>query len=335
MILIRADANEKIGSGHIMRCMAIASALRKHGEQVLFVTADDRGDDLIDQKGFRHISLNTNWKKMEEELSILQGLITSIKPSLVLVDSYFVTEYYFEEINRFAKVAYMDDFGKNKWMIDYLINYNIYSTTIDYSFYHCQRTKLILGPKYTPLREEFNNISKHSIQEKIMNVVISAGGSDPERITEKFIECVCPKWTDVIFHFVVGTLNPRVEKLKELEKNNVVLHINERNMAKLMQNCDVAISAAGTTLYELCACGIPTITYILADNQILAANEFEKQMIMLSAGDCRNNEHFIENCNNLLSKLTVDKRRKLSINMQNLVDGCGAERIVEKLLVRH
>ena len=77
---------------------------------------------------------------------------------------------------------------------------------------------------------------------------------------------------------------------------------------------------------------IPTITYILADNQVLAAKEFERQMIMLNAGDCRSNKYFVEKCNNLLNDLTTDKRRMLSANMQNLVDGCGAERIAELLM---
>ena len=55
-------------------------------------------------------------------------------------------------------------------------------------------------------------------------------------------------------------------------------------------------------------------------------------MIMLNAGDCRSNKYFVEKCNNLLNDLTTDKRRMLSANMQNLVDGCGAERIAELLM---
>lgn len=71
-----------------------------------------------------------------------------------------------------------------------------------------------------------------------------------------------------------------------------------------MQKCDIAISAAGSTLYELCATGIPAITYTLADNQLIAAEQFDKQGIMLSAGDCRDDEGFIVRLEKLLDKLT-------------------------------
>ena len=99
-------------------------------------------------------------------------------------------------------------------------------------------------------------------------------------------------------------MNPRIDIIRGKILGNAVLHINEHNMSALMQKCDIAISAAGSTLYELCATGIPAITYTLADNQLIAAEQFDKQGIMLSAGDCRDDEGFIVRLEKLLDKLT-------------------------------
>ncbi len=115
---------------------------------------------------------------------------------------------------------------------------------------------------------------------------------------------------------------------------NIVLHINEQNMSGLMQKCDVAISAAGSTLYELCACGTPTITYTLADNQLIAAEEFQNRGLMVNAGDCRNNDIFIDKIVEILRDLIDDKykRQQMSFCMQLLIDGRGAQRLVDELL---
>lgn len=332
MILIRADANENIGSGHVMRCLSIANALVRKEEKVLFITADHKADKLIKQRGFERICLESDWSVMDQEIPVLRGIIERYKPSLLLIDSYYVTEYYFIELGRLIKTAYIDDLNEKCWSVNYLINYNIYSTCLDYSKYNRSKTELILGTENAPLRDEFRRIEQHAIKNTIEEILVSAGGSDPEKITERLIENVCPKWPAIRFHFVVGSLNPRINGIKKLKKNNIVLHINEKNMSALMKNCDVAIAAAGSTLYELCACGVPTLTYTLADNQLAAAKEFNRRGIMINAGDCRGNERFASGLNEILEILDKEKRLRLSINMQTLVDGCGADRIAEKLL---
>ena len=331
MILVRADANEIIGTGHLMRCLSIARAFADKGEDVRFITADHKGDSLIHSRGFESLCLESEYNAMDSEDIV--PVIEEYKPELLIVDSYFVTKKYFDRVNSLCKVAYIDDVNEAVWNVDFLIDYNIFGTVIDYSGYEDTKTSLLLGPKFAPLRSEFINVSKHIIK-PVADVMISAGGSDPEEITEKIMEGICPSWSNICFHFVVGALNPRLEKIKALLAPNMVLHINEQNMSGLMQKCDIAISAAGSTLYELCACGTPTITYTLADNQLLAAEEFERQELMINAGDCRNNAEFIENLNQKLDYYAgnIEKRKIVSEKMQLLVDGFGAERIVNSLI---
>ena len=331
MILIRADANEIIGAGHLMRCLSIARAFADKGEDVRFITADHKGDSLIHSRGFESLCMESEYNAMDSEDIV--PVIEEYKPELLIVDSYFVTKEYFDRVNSLCKVAYIDDINEAVWDADFLIDYNIFGTVLDYSGYVNTRTSLLLGPKFAPLRSEFKNVPKHIIK-PVSDVMISAGGSDPEKITERIMKEICPIWKEVSFHFVVGALNPRLEKIKALLAPNMVLHINEQNMSGLMQKCDIAISAAGSTLYELCACGTPTITYTLADNQLLAAEEFERQELMINAGDCRNNASFIENLNQKLDYYAgnIEKRKIVSRKMQLLVDGYGAERIVNSLI---
>ena len=333
MILIRADANEKIGTGHVMRCLSIANAFVRAGHEVKFVTADHRGDGLIQSRGFESICLDSEWTQMEREG--MGRVVRTYRPDLLLVDSYFATESYLSSLSNSVILACIDDQNLAIWDLDYLIYYNIFGPVMDYSGYKKTRTKLLLGPCYAPLRDEFVSAGFHEIYD-VSDVMVSAGGADPERITEKLIENVCKDLNDITFHFVVGALNPRLERIKEMarEHHNVILHINEKNMAGLMKSCDIAISAAGSTLYEFCACGTPTITYALADNQLIATNEFDKQKIMLSAGDCRNNEKFIAGLMALIKRLIGNEKLRLEMSrrMQKIVDGNGASRIVNELL---
>ena len=316
-----------------MRCLSVARAFAVQDEDVLFVTADHRGDGLIRSAGFRSVSLDTEWTRMEQEIPRIRGLVNELLPTLVLVDSYYVTQKYLRAVNGMAPVAYIDDMNELRWDVSYLINYNIYADSCDYFGYRGSGTKLVLGPKYAPLRDEFLGMPQHAIRQQVSDILVSAGGADPEGVTEKIIHEICPLFENVQFHFIVGALNPRIETIRGLEGGNVILHVNEQHMASLMQSCDISVSAAGTTLYELCATGIPTITYILADNQIVATEQFEKLGIMPCAGDCRVGHDFVGRLTTLLRELIGDEELRMSLTnrMQSLVDGCGAQRIVDEV----
>lgn len=334
MIFIRADANSKIGTGHVMRCLSIAQVFAQRGEKVVFITADHKGDELITRQGYTTVCLDTEWTDMESELPYLINLIEKHKPSLFLIDSYYVTNNYFEILFGYVSTVYIDDLNVSCWNVDYLVNYNIFAETFDYSAYCNTRTKLLLGPQYAPLREEFKKIPPHEIKSDVTDILVSAGGADPEGITERVMTEICQKHSQMMFHFVVGALNPRIERIQCSKPSNVILHINEKYMSKLMEKCDVAISAAGTTLYELCATGIPTITYTLADNQLAAAEQFYEKGIMLNAGDCRTDARFILRLESLFCRIIEDVsyRQILSTKMQSFVDGNGAERIIRTIL---
>ena len=329
--MIRADANEQIGAGHVMRCLSIADAFRDIGEEALFVTADHKADQMIHGKGFESVCLDSDWKLIGREN--LKDQLDKYHPDVLIVDSYYVTESCFDGIPDQIHTVYIDDLNEKVFKVDFLINYNIFSSEMDYSLYAQHGTKLLLGSGYAPLRKEFRGAGSYRIRKDVRDVFVSAGGSDPLGITERLIAGICPVWPDIRFHFVIGELNPRMDEIRRLAGNNIVLYVNEQNMAGLMKQCDIAISAAGSTLYELCAVGVPTITYTLADNQRPAAEQFQKQGIMVYAGDCRKNKAFDDKvCLCLADLLQYQRRRQeMSVRMQKLIDGQGAARIARRI----
>ena len=286
---IRADANKQIGTGHVMRCLSIAMELKNRGIETIFLNADHDSDQMIHARGFKTHCLHSLWNDMETELPALLQYIKENNITHILVDSYFVTKRYFESLQCVVQMSYMDDIGLPYGNLYALINYNIYAPKMGYekrTDLHAQ--KYLLGPQYVPLREEFQNITP-VFHEVVKNVMISTGGTDGYNVAGNILKCVAGKYPDVTFHVISGVMNQNYDCLCQLQQkeDNIRLYSNVLKMSEIMCRCDLAISACGSTIYELCACGVPLITYTLADNQLLGAKELELQKLAVYCGDCR------------------------------------------------
>lgn len=338
MIAIRVDINDQIGMGHMMRCFAIAAAVQKAGDEVLFICADEVGKKFAERNKFSALSLGTRWDDLDTEQTKILHVIHDQNPKILLVDSYYANASYFDNLCGHVHTAYLDDglYAVN-YPVNILINYNIYFDELDYETrYIDSGTKLVLGPTFAPLRSEFQNLPHFVVNDEMKNVLISTGGTDIANLSVGFIQNIaaCAKYDSITFHLIAGEMNSNMSELLLLEKRfeNVRIHTAVKNMCALISTCDAAVSAGGTTLYELCACGIPTITYVLADNQLRAMDGFANRGLMLGAGDCRieRNEFYTKVCHQL-DKLIVDKglRCELSLNMQRKVDGNGTKQIAD------
>lgn len=339
-IFFRADGNKVIGWGHVMRSLAIASAAYNDGVECFFICADSKMKALIESKGFQVFVLNTEYTIMIDEKNDLVKLLKTYKPDYLFVDSYYVSDEYFSIINGFTSVVYIDDVYAFPYNVNYLINYNIDAS--EQMYYELYQNKempyLMIGPKYTPLRSEFKFRSSKT-RERVSDVFVSTGGSDKLRLVLNIInELLSTKELtyDIKYHFILGGGEYEKKEIYDLAQNNdwLILYENVNNIADIMCSCDIAISAAGNTLYELCACGIPTITYVLADNQIGSAEEFERRGIMLNAGDIRRLEYRCDEIIKYLKILIGDKKKRhvLSKKMNDIVDGNGAINIIKGLI---
>ena len=185
----------------------------------------------------------------------------------LLVDSYYATDKYLEELSKVTKVIYLDDLGELTYPVDRIINYNIYASKIDYcKLTGCNKYNLLLGPQYAPLREEFQ-IVKPVYREQVKKVLISTGGADKYNIAGKLIERVLENsaLSGIEFCVVSGKLNIHYNELLMLaeQSTDIYIYSNVAKMSDLMCQCDIAISGCGSTIYELCRCGLPIITFHL------------------------------------------------------------------------
>ena len=340
MQYIRADANSTIGTGHIMRCLAIANEFFRQGEDVTFIVADYDSFDLIRQHGFQIICLNSMWSDLDKETNTIIQLIAEQHITLLIIDSYFVTKSYLKSIAQHTKVAYIDDINQFIYPVDYLINYNIYAPSMGYITRYQKsglNTCFVLGCKYIPLREEFIQVKKE-INQTVSRILITTGGTDPYNIAGGLLEILYaqPWFGNMKFDVVIGMFNTNKEILKQKWSSfpNIRLLYNVTNMSYYMKQCDIAVTAAGVTTYELCACGVPSIIYTLADNQLNIARTFSELNLIPWAGDIRDHR---EKCfKNILyhieSYLNNTKLRQLvSHKMQITIDGNGCHRIVQIL----
>lgn len=343
MIGIRADANDIVATGHMMRCITIAKQLKKKGEKVCFFMADGYGTSLLEAADMDYVCLNTKWDAMEEELPQLLTELSQKGCHKLLIDSYRVTSKYMEEIRKKCKIIYIDDLFEQIFPVDMIINYNAYHTKFPYREAYESGVKLLLGTSYVPLREEFS-IGNHvnldgNHKELSQHVLLSCGGGDVHNALAGILtEAVRrDELKDMVFHTIVGGFNRNVEELRQLSGSSkqIVLHDDVKHMAELMSQCDAAVSAAGTMLFELCAMQVPTVFFVSADNQKYDSDFFEKENIMLFAGDIRRNrEECINRICDELAALLKDKKlqEEQKERMHQVVDGKGAFRIAEEII---
>lgn len=351
MVVIRADANSKIGMGHVMRCLSVADALVKRGEEVLFVTADDTPVPLLTKKGIPYRVLHTDYADMEAELPKLWEVLRELpqgvespeaalaqKNTSILVDSYYVTEKYLAALKKRITTIYMDDIYAFSYLVDMLINYNIYGEEMGYEKDAAfADTKLLLGTEYVPLREEF---SAGEQQRTAANcgILITTGGSDSFNLAGQLLmeAMKYDALKEKEYHVVSGSLNPHIGELQALAQKheNIHIHCNVTNMAELMAESEVALSAGGSTLYELCAMGVPVIAFSFAENQERLVQTFVKRGIAQYGGNYRTDGNkMIQNTIAGLETLLEDENLQTEYRekARTLVDGKGADRIAEAI----
>lgn len=334
MILFRADGNPRIGTGHIMRCLSLADAFREQGMTSVFILAEAYMQTLIKKRGYECLVLGSDYDHMEEELPTLLPLLEERPPSCVILDSYFVTTGYMNAIKDRAPFIYIDDLNRFDYPADIVVNYSFYGKTMSYP----PGKTYFLGPEYAPLREQFRGLAPHAVKKQVEQILLSTGGTDQSHVALRCVEYLRenPPGAGVLYHFVLGALNQDVERIKEnaVGLPYIRLHQQVTDMCALMMSCDMAVSAGGTTLFELCACGLPTVTCVLADNQIQNADSFAREGLMLNAGDIRGERDFAKRLFSLLDMLAADcgLRRRMSERMQERVDGHGAERLAAEIM---
>lgn len=320
---IRADGGTFIGMGHIMRTLVLAKELSKCHETFYVCRIDEPltnkykiGIDKVKAEGFK--------VKYVRENNILED-IRSVSADLLITDSYEVDENYFNETKKiFHKTAYIDDMNLYYFNVDYLINQNVDGTDLKYKVN--KDTKLLIGPQYVMLRDEFRNKQQKIISRNVENIMITVGGADAFNVTETLIDYV--KDLEYNFHIIIGPSFKKDDYVKRYKSKKMIFYYNA-NMYEIMQKCDIAISASGSTLYEFAASGVPVLSIILADNQKGIASKMENLGVTINLGwyfDIKR-DSFIEKMNNLCYDFS--KRKEMSKKGKTIINTDGVESIVD------
>lgn len=343
MYIIRADGNTAIGMGHVMRCLSIADAMVEAGIRPVFMTADRECVSMIEDRDFEVYVLGTDYRDMESELPIIEQYIHAGNRQaggqpVILVDSYQVTDAYYIGLRQMAKVACLEDMGQS-YPVDLLINYNIYGPNLIYD--NKIATDILLGTEYQPLRKEFQQDIAYIVKDKITDVMITTGGSDPlfaaKAFTEVFLNEKKLQQEKIRYHIISGPFNTHTEELHQLYDMNPYVEIHEHVtcMKNIMKLCDVIVSATGSTVYEVCALGVPLITFYFAENQRPGAEEIQKVTDVINCGNYALNPiETVERAKESLIRCLEEKNYREILNKEEkrLVDGQGAARIAKALI---
>ena len=334
-IVVRADGNAMIGAGHIMRCLTIVQSLPAEAK-ILFLCADEKSCKVVRSRGYEAVCLHTSYTNLMSEISAwirLKEQKILVECPTILVDSYYVTSEYIDILKDFGKVFLLEDMGKDDFGADVLINYNVYAGKEMYKEATCER--MLLGGSYIPIRPEFLRTS-YEIRNTVKNILITTGGGDCDNIAKEILDAIY--WEGCRFYVVTGAFNPNRKALEEYTKTvtNVEICVDVQDMAALMAHCDVAISAGGTTVYELCAVGVPTVCFSYAENQNGLVAYMGDKGVCESAGQYHvSPKETLEKIADAVEKYvdSVQMRRSAYEKERYLIDGLGASRLAKELLV--
>lgn len=341
-VLMIAHGGRCCGMGHVMRSAALAEAFLIEGACVDFLSKYDTGRDALLGKGFDLVEISEpepqtfsgfsygTEDSLFREISAVDALLAKSRYDLIVLDSYNVSAEYFRMLHRHqGYVCYLDDLHLLDYPADIILNGAAWAEEVEYET--CSAEKL-LGPSYLPMRREFQDIPSRAMREKVDTLLVTMGGSDLENVTRKILSLVLRMRPELEIHVLVGA-GYRFKDLLDREfGNNVHLHENPDRVSSVMMRCDLAVSSAGTTLYELGVCSVPTLAVAVADNQQAQAEWLAEHGMITYLGliGKMSDEAFTQSLERMMTSHAL--RRRFVERFRNLNDGKGARRAASRLL---
>ena len=318
---IRVDASNQMGSGHVMRCLTLAEALRADGAQCHFISRAHTGHllELIRQRGFAVTALPVelppppaNWqvasKRPKEPVHApwlgcdwqtdaeqTRAVLAKLQPDWLVVDHYALDQRWETALRpHYQKLMVIDDLADRPHQCDLLLDQNLGRQPQDYANLVPAQCKVLTGPQYALLRPEFAALRAYSMQRRqqpvLKQVLIAMGGVDQPNATGQVLQALngCTLPQDCRISVVMGLQAPWLQQVgaqaQDMPWPTEVL-ANISDMARRMADSDLAIGAAGSTSWERCCLGLPTLLVVLADNQRLGAQALQEAQAALLIGD--------------------------------------------------
>jgi len=358
-IAIRTDASLEIGTGHVMRCITLAEALKGKGADVLFICRElpgnliafiqkhgyevislgeadnSQSDSLNDGDTFHHRWLGVSLEKDAEDT--YQALSKQKNCSWLVVDHYAIDKSWeLKQTDVVNKIFVIDDLADRKHSCEVLLDQNYYSDMLGrYNNLVPQSTQKLLGPAYSLLRKEFREQRACLAVESgtVKSIFVFFGGVDIKNMTGRVIEAIIElALQNVQVNAVIGATNPHREALKLLceTTTNIKLHVQASNMAEMMAQADLSIGGGGTVTWERCCVGLPAIAWPVADNQKkLLKDSAEAGLVYLPDFIEPKSKEISIHINALLQNKSL--RKSMKNKGMSLIDGKGAIRVATLL----
>ena len=338
-LFVRADANARIGTGHLMRCLALAQGWKARGGQATFITACESEGlrQRLSDEGFQIITLERLYPDPADWEITSQALAAQLDAWVVL-DGYHFDAAHQRQIKEAGhRLLVIDDTAHlDHYYADVVLNQNINAERLHYS---CEPyTRLLLGTRYVLLRSEFLAWREwqREIPKVARKVLVTLGGSDPDNQTLKVIRALQQVDVDGLEAVVVvGASNPHFQELQSAIGNSrlaIRLVRNVTNIPELMASADVAVSAGGSTCWELSFMGLPAILIVTAENQKGIAAGLGEYGTAINLGWYSNIS--TDRITYLLKDLLLknDIRKNMSKKGRGLIDGLGVNRVKNKVM---
>jgi UDP-2,4-diacetamido-2,4,6-trideoxy-beta-L-altropyranose hydrolase len=338
-LIIRADADLQMGTGHVMRCLAIAQAWMADGGNITFAmtTTAKPLEVQVTARGAGVTYLSAQPASADDAAATI-ALARRYEATWVVVDGYHFDASYQRRLkDANLKVLVVDDYGHaGHYTADVILNHNGAAHEELYPG-RSPDSRLLLGPRYLLLRQEFarKRLPSRETLPIACRLLVTLGGSDADNVTGKVLQALASIDSELLeLVIVVGANNQYSKRLRDLTQTlrqqlTVVQQVT--NMAPLMNWADFAIAAAGTTAWELAYMAVPTLLIPLAENQRAVAATLDRAGVALNLGwHASLTPGSITQAAETLM-VASERRRQMSECGRNLVDGHGADRVVARL----
>lgn len=360
-IAFRADASLQIGTGHVMRCLTLAEALRNQGFECSFICRNHQGNlsELIKRRGFElHLLkkdvpadqntysegdsalahgdwLGTSWQHdAEQTLKVLAGK----KTDWLIVDNYALDARWESWVSKqVKKVMVIDDIADRRHECNLLLDQNLGRKAEDYNELVPETCTRLIGPYYALLRPEFAELRKRSLERRrtpeLKRILITLGGVDRDNVTGQILHALAqsqlPRETEV--DIVMGASAPGLDAIRQQVAKlpfKATVSVNVTDMAERMCMADLCIGAAGSTSWERCCLGLPAIQLVLAENQRLVNQALIDRGAALGLDLWGDKLGMLDL---LLEQIWLDIS-KMNSNAAGVTDGLGCTRVVKQLV---
>jgi UDP-2,4-diacetamido-2,4,6-trideoxy-beta-L-altropyranose hydrolase len=361
-VAFRADASISIGTGHIMRCLTLADTLTADGARCRFICREHPGHliEYIRERGYpvhvlpaqtgsrvqtsddcRGGPPHAHWlgEHWETDAEQTRSILREYRPDWLIVDHYALDARWERALRgSFGKLMVIDDLADRPHACDLLLDQNLGRKAEDYTMLVPESCERLIGPKFALLRPEFAALREYSLERRrkpeLKRLLVTMGGVDQPNATGKVLEALraCPLPNGCQITVVMGATAPWLEEVRECARQmpystDVVVNVDD--MARRMAESDFAIGAAGSTVWERCCLGLPSVVVVLADNQKAIASALQTEGIVCALDTADLKERLIAKWSIITNQ---EYLKRLSRNSASLVDGLGCNRVQNMLM---